>query len=86
MKLSVKALSITAGALWGAGVLVVGFAHLAWPGYGTTFLELVASIYPGFHPDGGFAAVVIGASYALLDGAIGGAVFAWLYNKVAGTP
>ncbi len=84
MKLSVKALAITAGGIWGACVLLVGLAHLAWPGYGTAFLGLVASIYPGFHPDHGLAAVVIGTLYALLDGAIGGAVSAWLYNKVVG--
>ncbi len=84
MKLSIKALAITVGGIWGACVLLVGLAHLAWPGYGTAFLDLVASIYPGFHPDNGFAAVVVGTLYALLDGGIGGAVFAWLYNKVIG--
>lgn len=81
MKMNIKALAIAIGVIWSAGVLLVGLAHLAWPTYGTAFLDLTASIYPGFHPDGGFPAVIVGALYAFVDGAIGGGVIAWLYNK-----
>ncbi len=70
MKLSVKNLGITAGAIWGGAVLLVGLAHLVWPNYGTAFLELAASIYPGYEI-GGFGSVIIGTLYALLDGGIG---------------
>ncbi len=82
MKLSVKNLGITAGVIWGGAVLLVGLAHLVWPNYGTAFLELAASIYPGYEI-GGFGSVIIGSLYALLDGGIGGAIFAWLYNTLA---
>ncbi len=82
MKLSVKNLGITAGVIWGGAVLLVGLAHLVWPQYGTAFLELAASIYPGYEI-GGFGSVIIGTLYALLDGGIGGAIFAWLYNTLA---
>ena len=82
MKLSVKNLGITAGVIWGGAVLLVGLAHLVWPNYGTAFLELAASIYPGYEI-GGFGSVIIGTLYALLDGGIGGAIFAWLYNTLA---
>jgi hypothetical protein len=40
---------------------------MIWPSYGQTFLQLCASVYPGYHP-GTAGSVVIGAIYALLDG------------------
>ncbi len=82
MKLSVKNLGITAAVMWGGLVFLMGLAHLAWPGYGTAFLELAASVYPGYEI-GGFGSVIIGTLYALLDGGIAGAIFAWLYNTLA---
>jgi len=80
MKLNVTAFALTAGLLWGGAVLVVALANLAWPGYGRAFLELTASLYPGYHPGTGAASVIVGGLYGLVDGLIGGAVFAWLYN------
>ncbi len=82
MKLSVKALAITAGVVWGASVLLVGIGNLIWPGYGQALLELASSLYPGY-TIGGFGSVIVATLYALLDGAIVGAVFAWLYNRLA---
>ncbi len=32
-----------------------------------------------------YAGAVIGAVWGFIDGAIGGFVFAWLYNKLSGT-
>ena len=52
--------------------------------YGLAFLQLWASIYPGYHPGTGVGSVVIGALYALVDGLIGGAIFGWLYNLIVG--
>ena len=51
--------------------------------YGQAFLQLCASIYPGYHPGTGFGSVLIGTLYALVDGAIGGAIFGGLYNRFA---
>lgn len=84
MKMNIKALAIAVGVVWAACVLIVGSAHVIWPGYGGAFLDLVASLYPGYQPAGGFAEVIVGTIYALVDGTIGGAVLAWIYNKVAG--
>ena len=84
MRLNVTALAYTAGLLWGGAVLIVATANLIWPMYGDDFLELCASIYPGFRPGTGIGSVVIGTLYGLVDGTIGGAVFAWLYNLLAG--
>ncbi len=83
MRLSPKALAISLGVMWGLGVLCVGLAHQIWPGYGGAFLDLMASIYPGYHP-GGMGAVIVAALYALVDGAVGGLVLAWVYNGAAG--
>jgi len=83
MRLSVTALALTVGLFWGAAVLIVALANLIWPGYGGAFLELIASIYPGYDPSSGIGSVITGTLYGLVDGAIGGAIFAWLYNLLA---
>jgi hypothetical protein len=83
MKLNVTALTLTGGLFWGAAMLMVALANLIWPGYGRVFLDLAASIYPGYRPGSGMGSVVIGALYGLVDGAIAGAIFGWLYNVLA---
>lgn len=80
MKLHVTALALAAGLLWAGAILVVGLANLNSPEYGRAFLELMASIYPGYRPGSGISSVVTATLYGLVDGAIGGAIFAWLYN------
>lgn len=82
MQLSIKGLALTAGILWGLSYLLVGIANLIWPSYGEAFLNLGASIYPGYHGPAGFGSVIVVTLYALVDGLVGGAVFAWLYNKL----
>lgn len=83
MKLSVKGFALTCGLLWGGGLLFVGLVELAVPGYGSAFLELADSIYPGFDNSHTLFSVLIGTGYGLIDGAIAGAIFAWLYNKLS---
>ncbi len=85
MRLDSRALAMASALLWGGCILLVGIAHLVWPGYGTAFLDLVASLYPGFHV-AGLGSIIVGALYGVVDGAIGGWVFAWCYNRVAGRP
>ena len=83
MKFNVTALASTSGVFWGGAVLVVALANLIWPSYGRAFLDLAASIYPGYRPGSGLGSVITGTLYGLVDGAVAGAVFAWLYNLVA---
>ncbi|MBN1587641.1 MAG: bacteriophage holin [Candidatus Omnitrophica bacterium] len=83
MKLSVKGLGLACGILWAVAVFLVGICNQFVPAYGGLFLQLVDSIYPGYHAGGGYSSVVIGSLYAFLDALIGGALFAWLYNKLA---
>ena len=80
MKLSIKALSFTAAIFWGGAILIVAGANLVFPTYGINFLEIISSIYPGYQAGAGVSSVFIGASYGLVDAAIGAAIFAWLYN------
>ena len=83
MKLDVKALALTVGLIWGLAILIVSSANLIWPNYGRAFLDLVASVYPGYHPSSSVGSVIGGTLYGFVDGASGGAVFGWLYNLFA---
>jgi hypothetical protein len=83
MKLSIRGLAVSIGLLWGGGVLCVGLVHLAAPGYASSFLTGVSSIYPGFHGAHSFGDALVGTVYALVDGVLGGLVFGWLYNAFA---
>lgn len=83
MRFNVTALTLTAGLLWGTAMFIVALANLIWPGYGRAFLEVTASIYSGYHPGAGIGSVIVGTLYAMLDGAIAGAVFGWLYNLLS---
>jgi len=83
MKINITALALTAGLVWGAALLVVGTANLMWPGYGRAFLDLAASLYPGYHPGRAFGSVVTGTLYSMVDGAIAGTVLGWLYNSLS---
>lgn len=83
MRFNVIALSTTSALIWGGAILVVATANLMWPDYGRAFLELAAAIYPGYQPGLSIGSIMTGTLYGLVDGAIGGAVFAWLYNLLS---
>jgi hypothetical protein len=86
MKLSVSAFTLAAAIVWGATVLLCGIANLIWPTYAVAFLDLVASIYPGYDRVGNIGEVIVGALYAVVDGAVFGLVFALLYNAFTCRP
>lgn len=78
-KLSVKAMAIAGGILWGFYMLFLGWA--AFFGWGNALVEMMSSLYIGFTATllGG----VIGAAWGFADGAIAGAIIALVYNTVA---
>lgn len=85
MKLNVKAMAIAFGLMWGVLCMFgVGIINLIWAGYGQELLKLASSIYPGYHATRSFGQVIVGTIYGCVDGAIGGAIFAWLYNCFVG--
>lgn len=81
MKLNITAMALAAGILWGAVVLIAGVSNHIWPNYGQEMLALLASIYPGYSAAGGIGDLVVGIVYSLVDGALFGLIFAWLYNR-----
>ena len=85
MKMNVKAFAATSGVFWALTFLMVGITNLVWSGYGSAFLQVVASIYPGYHAEATVRDIVAGTLYALLDGAIAGLIFACIYNLIAGS-
>lgn len=83
MRLSPKALAITAAVIWGGAMLLTGLLNLFYPTYGEHFLLTVSSVYPGYHASRTLADVLVGTGYALVDAAVAGLLSAWLYNFIA---
>ncbi len=80
MKLNLKALALTSGLLWGGAVCFATLWLIAL-GYEGTVIRQLDHFYFGYS----FSVVgaFIGLAWGFVDGAIGGALFAWLYNKLA---
>jgi hypothetical protein len=57
---------------------------LAVPACATGFRTGVSSISRGFHRARSFGGAVLGGVCALIDGAVGGLIFAWLSNPRVG--
>ena len=85
MKLNVKAMALALGLIWGVlAMFLTGAANLVWPGYGAGFLGVMDSLYPGYQAGtASFAQVLVGTAYGAVDGAVAGALFAWVYNRFA---
>ena len=81
MKINIKAFAIACGLWWGLGL----FALTWWLIYrqgATGDLTLFGRLYPGYNisPLGS----LIGLGCGLVDGAVGGAILAWLYDRFVG--
>lgn len=83
MSLNVIALAVSVAIVWGVGFMLVGLLNLIFPSYGVAWLELGAALYPGYAGPAGLGSVIVVTMYGLVDGAVAGAVLAWLYNLVA---
>jgi hypothetical protein len=84
MRLNIRAMAFALGILWGAVVLLTGLANLIWAGYGEGFLHVLTTVYPGYKASGSICDLITGVLYSLVDGALCGLVFAWLYNRFPG--
>jgi hypothetical protein len=80
---SIRALALTAAIVWGGCMFLTGLVNLVFPSYGVAWLHLAASIYPGYQGPAGLGSVLVVGVYGLIDGAAGGAIVGWLYNRVA---
>ena len=83
MRLNVLAFGLTAGLLWALAIFFVQTVNALLPPYGGPVLALLASMYPYYRPEESYAYVLLGMLYGFLDAGIGGAVFAWVYNRLA---
>jgi hypothetical protein len=79
MKLDVRAFAIACALVWGLGLFVLTWWIIAFEGV-TGDPTLIGRVYRGYTitPLGS----MIGLVWGLLDGLIGGAIFAWLYNLI----
>jgi len=78
MKLSIKAAALSAGIIWGGGL----FFYVIWTmiiGGPSDIITFLSNYYLGLKIS--FSGSIIGLLWGFLDAAIGGALFAWLYNK-----
>lgn len=80
MRLNIKSFAAACGLIWGFGVLCFTWWRLLFEGRKEDD-TLLGHIYRGYSitPIGS----LIGFVWGLLDGAAGGLVFAWLYNRLA---
>lgn len=83
MKLNAKALALASGILWGLAMLLMTLVNLFHPSYAQQFLQLMSSVYPGYHASRSFSEVIVGTLYGAVDGFFGGLIFAGLYNCFA---
>jgi hypothetical protein len=81
MKLNIKAFALACGIIWGLGLFILTWWIIAFDG-ASGDATMIGRVYRGYSisPLGS----VIGLVWAFVDGLIGGAIFAWLYNTIAG--
>ncbi|HOP47401.1 MAG TPA: bacteriophage holin [Desulfobacteraceae bacterium] len=79
MRLNVKAFALTCGLLWGVALFLLTWWIIAFDG-ATGEVTIIGRLYRGYciSPLGS----IIGFIWAFVDGLIGGALFAWLYNLI----
>jgi len=77
MKLDIRAFSLTCALLLGFGLFLATWWIMAFDG-SSADPTLIGKLYRGYTitPMGS----LIGLAWGLVDGLIGGAIFAWLYN------
>jgi hypothetical protein len=80
VKLDIRAMALAAGLLWG-GALCFATLWLIVLGYEGTLLRQLDHFYLGYTVS--VVGAFVGLVYGFVDGAIGGALLAWLYNRFA---
>jgi len=86
MRVSLKAITLSSAILWALAMLFVGLIHMATHSYGTEFLRLMSSVYPGADTAPNIGRVLLGTVYGFVDGAVAGCIFGFLYDFFVGRP
>jgi hypothetical protein len=79
-QIDVKKLAISAGLVWGSGVFFAGLLGAATGTFALEFINSLGSLYLGYSAT--YTGAVIGGVWALLDGAIAGALLGFIYNRL----
>jgi hypothetical protein len=82
MRLNTKSFALTTGIITGVGLFLVTWWVMIFDG-ATYDPTVVGLVYRGFNISPGGS--VLGLIWGFFDGLIGGAIFAWLYNKLCPT-
>ncbi|MBZ0166815.1 MAG: bacteriophage holin [Candidatus Omnitrophica bacterium] len=80
MKLNVKAFALAIGIVWAGGCLFMGLTATVCS-WAKPFVDVFGMMYIGYTAT--VVGALIGTVWGFVDAAIGGAVFAWLYNVLA---
>ncbi len=80
MKFNVAAAAIAGGVGFAIALGSAGILGMLFDGYGSAFLEMMASVYPGYKANGAPGDLIIGCFYAATDGIIACGGLALLYN------
>ncbi|MBC8342630.1 MAG: bacteriophage holin [Bacteroidetes bacterium] len=81
MKIDVKSFAFTAGLFCGFGLFFITLWIILFDGASGN-PTLIGKVYRGYNIS--LMGSLIGFVWAFFDGLIGGAIFAWLYNKISG--
>ena len=80
MKLNPRALALTAGIIWGVGLMLATWWVLLFDTGGMT-MRLIGNFYIGYKVS--FVGSIIGLVWGFVDGLICGYIFACLYNLLS---
>lgn len=83
MRLDSRAFALTCGLVWGVGLFLLSWWIILFDG-ASEEVTWLGQIYRGYRvtPVGSF----VGLAWASVDGLVFGAIFAWVYNWLAGHP
>lgn len=73
-------LGISGGVVWGVSMFVCTILSM-YIGYSTEFLNLMASIYPGYTIT--WWGSIVGLVYGFADAFIGLFILGWIYNRLS---
>ena len=78
MNLNIKAMAIAFGLVWGISIFVITWCIILLEGSSDT-ATFIGKFYIGYSltPVGS----LIGLMWGIIDGAIGGVMFGWIYNR-----
>jgi len=78
-KLHAIGFGVALGILWSVSVLVMALISMNVD-WGGEFVSWLGDLYIGY--DASISGSFVGAAWGFLDGFVGGAVFAWIYNLI----